>query len=370
MADRMSARDVAYLPVDARQYSPGIALIGCGFISAMHLAAYRAAGYRVLALCDLREESAIRRQKEFFPGAEVTTDFRQVLDRDDVDIVDIATQVEGRDHLIRAALEAGKHVLSQKPFVRDLRLGEELAALADSKERILAVNQNGRWAPHFSYLLQATRSGLVGRVTSGDFAVYWPHDLDIADHAVYATMPDLILWDFGIHWFDVIAHLFAQAGPATCVYADIGTRPGQAIVVPTWAQVLIEFENASATLVLRGSSRYREQGRYRVDGDEGAILHDGAPLGGDTVEVHSIQGTTTIDLQGTWWTNGMHGTMAELMRSIEEGRAPSNTARASLPGLALCFAALQSARSHQPVDPRTVRQPPGPGGPTGARTGA
>lgn len=360
MADQMRARDVAYLPVDPRHYSPGIALIGCGFISAMQLAAYRDAGYRVLALCDLQEENAIRRQKEFFPGASVTTDYHQVLQRDDIDIVDIATQVEGRELLIRDSLEAGKHVLSQKPFVRDLRLGEELAVLADREKRILAVNQNGRWAPHFSYLLQAAHGGLIGHVTSGDFAVYWPHDLDIKDHAVFATMPDLILWDFGIHWFDIIAQLFKHAGPATSVYAHLGVRPGQAIIVPTWAQVLIEFENASATLVLRGSSRFREQGRYRVDGDKGAILHEGAPLGGDFVEVHSGEGVARVDLLGTWWTNGMHATMAELMRSIEEGRAPSNAARASLPGLALCFAALQSARSHEPVDPRTVVRPPDP----------
>ena len=360
MPDRMSARDVPYLPTDPRSYSPGIALIGCGFISGMHLAAYREAGYRVLALCDLHEENAVRRQQEYFPGAAVTADYHQLLRRDDIAIVDVATQVEDRDTIIRAALGAGKHVLSQKPFVRDLSVGQELVALADRQQRVLAVNQNGRWAPHFSYLLHATRGGLIGNVTSADFAVYWPHDLDIANHAVFSTMADLILWDFGIHWFDVIAQVFAGAGPATSVYAQIGVRPGQVISVPTWAQVLIEFENAAATLVLRGSSRFRDQGRYRVDGDAGTILHEGAPLGGNTVEVHSSQGTDTVDLEGIWWTNGMHGTMAELMCAIEEERAPSNAARASLPGLALCFAALQSARTLEPVDPRTVVRPPDP----------
>lgn len=69
-----------------------------------------------------------------------------------------------------------------------------------------------------------------------------------------------------------------------------------------------------------------------------------------------------VDLEGNWWANGMHGTMAELMSSIEERRAPSNSARASLPGLALYFAALQSACSHEPADPRTVLRPPDPAG--------
>ena len=358
MPDRITAQNVPYLPADPRSYAPGIAVVGCGFISGMHLAAYRAAGYRVLALCDLHEENATRRQQEYFPDAAVTTDYRRLLARGDIDIIDVVTQVEGRDQIIRDALQAGKHVLSQKPFVRDLGLGAELTGLADRQQRVLAVNQNGRWAPHFSYLLQATRRGLIGTVTSADFAVYWPHDLDIEHHPVFSVMPDLILWDFGIHWFDIIAQVFSGAGPATAVYAQLGSRPGQVIPVPTWAQVLIEFEHASATLVLRGSSRFGAQGRYRVDGDQGAILHTGDPLGGNTVEVHTAGGATTVALQGTWWANGMHGTMAELMCAIEETRSPSNSARASLPGLALCFAALASARSGEAADPSTVVRPP------------
>ena len=68
--------------------------------------------------------------------------------------------------LIEAALRAGKHVLSQKPFVLDLEVGKRLAALAAERGLHLAVNQNGRWAPHFRYALQAVRAGLIGPVAS------------------------------------------------------------------------------------------------------------------------------------------------------------------------------------------------------------
>ena len=141
-----------YRPRDPQSYRPGIALIGCGGITQSHLGAYKAAGYNVVALCDLVEANAQRRRDEFFPGATIYTDAAQVLARDDIAVVDIATHPPERVPLIRAALEAGKHVLSQKPFVLDLNVGEELADLADARGVRLAVNQNGRWALHFSWM--------------------------------------------------------------------------------------------------------------------------------------------------------------------------------------------------------------------------
>ena len=72
----------------------------------------------------------------------------------------------------RAEIRAGKHVLSQKPFVLDLDTGDRLASLADERDCRLAVNQNARWAPHFSYMRQAVASGLIGEIQAVHFAVH------------------------------------------------------------------------------------------------------------------------------------------------------------------------------------------------------
>lgn len=355
----MTEPEIAYLPVDPVEYSPGIALIGCGNISGTHLAAYRAAGYRVLALCDRSLEKAQARRDEYFPKADVTGDHREVLGRQDIEVVDIATHVDVRPPLVRDAVEAGKHVLSQKPFVLDVDEGAELIELADRRGVILAVNQNGRWAPHFSFLLAASREGLLGTVSSADFALYWPHDLDVRANPVFSRMEDLILYDFGIHWFDLVATLFADQGPAVSVYARVGRTVDQAIPVPTSAQVVIEFPRAAATLILRGSSHRARGGSYRVDGSEGTLVHAAAnELGGTSVTLHREGEARPYTLIGDWWVNGMHGTMGELLASIEGGRRPFNDARTSLPGLSLCFAAIASARSGAPVDPTTVTRLP------------
>jgi predicted dehydrogenase len=202
-----TAVDVPYLPRDVEGFSPRIGLIGCGGISGMHLAAYRAAGYQVVALCDIDLTRAEARRDEFFPGADVYDAPELLLSRDDIEIVDIATHVDIRPALVASALNQGRHVLSQKPFVRELVDGDTLIALADELGLQLSVNQNGRWAPHFAYLLSAVRSGLIGTVTSADFAAYWPHDVEFQHHPVFAAMHDLVLYDFGIHWFDVVARV-------------------------------------------------------------------------------------------------------------------------------------------------------------------
>jgi predicted dehydrogenase len=349
----VSAAEVAYLPTDPASCETPIALIGCGGISGFHLAAYAAAGYRVVALCDIVAERARARRDEYFPDADIYTDHHELLARPDVEVVDIATHVDVRPRLVRDALDAGKDVLSQKPFARTITTGRELIDRARTHNRLLAANQNGRWAPHFSYLLATIRAGLIGDVTSADFWENWPHDRVVAGNEVFSNMQDLLLLDFGIHWFDLIAQIFAgkQANEVT---ARVMKVPGAEIPVPTNAQVLIDFDDAQASIRFRGSSHYNEEAGFRIEGTAGVITHTGAWLGGPSITVTTAAGSEHVDLEGEWFTNGMHGAMAELLKAREEGRLPANDASTVLPSLQLCYAALQSARELTTVDPRTV----------------
>ncbi|MET3805991.1 putative dehydrogenase [Nakamurella sp. UYEF19] len=353
-APDLTAAGVQYLPVDPAVKSARIAVIGCGGISAWHLAAYKEAGYSVVALCDIVRDRAVERQQEFFPAADVYTDHLEMLARDDIDVVDIATHVDVRPDLVRAALDHGKNVLSQKPFVREISEGRSLVEYAKANDRTLAVNQNGRWTPHFAYLLSAIRSGLIGDVLSADFWVYWPHDEVVADNAIFSTMQELILFDYGIHWFDMVAQVFSGK-EATEVTARTKSVSNSVISVPTNAYALIEFPDAQASVTFRGSSHLQEWAGYRVEGTKGVLYNSSDEyLGSSSVNLFTDRGTETVDLQGSWFANGMHGSMGVLLRSLEEGTVPSNEAGTALAGLQLCYAALQSDRLRSSVDPRTV----------------
>ena len=118
---------------DADSPLPGIGLIGCGGISESHLGAYKRLGLPVRALCNRTLSKAHERAAEFFPEAHVCCDHRELLALPEVEVVDITTHPPERIDLIADALRAGKHVLSQKPFVLDLREGERLIALAEEQ---------------------------------------------------------------------------------------------------------------------------------------------------------------------------------------------------------------------------------------------
>ena len=349
----IAAPPLPYLPRDPQSYRPAIGLIGCGGISEMHLRAYKEAGYRVTALCSRTEEKARQRRDEFFPEAQVYLDYRELLGRDDVEVVDITTHPEERVEIIAAALKAGKHVLSQKPFVIDLEVGERLVEMADAQGAKLAVNQNGRWAPHFSYMRQAIGAGLLGKVISADFAVHWDHNWVAG--SPFDEVEPLILYDFGIHWFDMATLFMGERQPRR-VFAAAARSSGQRARPPLLAQAIVEYDDAQATLVFNGDTRHGQEDRTYVVGTKGAIGSCGVDLSEQEVTLHTAEGVARPALEGTWFRQGFHGAMAELLCAIEEDREPENGARDNLRSLALCFAAVASAGSGEPVLPGTVRK--------------
>lgn len=338
-----------------RRYRPKIALVGCGGIAEYHLRAYRAMGLEVAALCDRNRARAEKRRDEFFPGAEATDDFAAVLRRDDLEIVDLCTHPAERVALIERALLAGKHVLSQKPFVLDLDTGRRLVELAARQGRQLAVNQNGRWAPHFAYLAAAIRAGVIGDVASVDCTVQWDHTWTAG--TPFEEIRHLVLFDFGIHWFDLVTQLVPGQRP-TRVFASMARTSFQKMKPAMLAHAVIDFPTAQARLAFNGHVREGQEDRTVVCGSAGTLRSFGPSLSEQTVTLHTAAGRATPALEGTWFTSGFQGAMGELLHAIEEKREATHAARTNLDSLALCFAALASADSGRPEVPGEVRRLP------------
>jgi predicted dehydrogenase len=334
------APDLPYLPREPRIYRPAIGLIGCGGISAQHLNAYRHAGYRVTALCDRNEHKALARRDEFYSTAKVFTDYRDLLALEEIEVVDVTTHPADRVEIIETVLLAGKHVLSQKPFVTDLNVGRRLVELAESQNLKLAVNQNGRWAPHFSYINQTISAGLIGEVQSVNFTLHWDHSWIIGTE--FENLEHLILSDFGIHWFDLAACFFSER-KALNVFATATRAIGQQARPRMLAQAVIEFEGGLASLFFNANVAHGQEDRTVVAGTNGTIISRGPSLSEQTVTLFTADGCAQPSLSGTWFREGFHGAMAELLCAIEEQREPSNNARDNLRSLELCFAAIASA---------------------------
>lgn len=342
---------LVYEPLTSRHYRPPLGLIGCGGITSHHLEAYRADGYSVVALCDLDRTRAELRQQEYYPDATVYTDYRDLLRRDEIEVVDITTHPAQRVPLIHAALQAGKHVLSQKPFVLDLDTGERLIELADRNHVQLAVNQNGRWAPHFSYMRAALAAGWLGTIESLQMSVQWDHTW-IAN-TPFEQIHHLVLYDFAIHWFDMVTCLM---GIPEQVYASVRRSPTQTVAPPLLAQAAITFPSAQANLLFAANTQHGPLDHTFLAGTRGSCESRGPSYKEQELTIWHGEHTLRPRLEGCWFSDGFRGTMGELLLSIEEGRQASIHARNNLASLALCFAAIASADSGKPIVPGTIRR--------------
>jgi len=354
-ATATSFSSIPYQPSPPPKDSSPIILVGCGGIARRHLEGYRDAGLRVEALVDPRLSAADALRDEFYPAAKVYQDYREALRTAAGNVVDVTTHPDIRPSIIRDCLLARKHVLSQKPFVLDLAVGESLIELAERQRVLLAVNQNGRWAPHFAFMRNAVAAGHLGKTFAVRMSCDW-------DHTWVAGTPfehvrDLLLYDYAIHWFDMVRCLLPGA-TAERVYATTGRAPGQQLMPDLLGQVLIDFDTAQASLTFDAMVRYGSEERTYVAGTKGVVKSCGTGNQDQQVTITSAEGVFQPQLQGKWFPDGFRGTMSELLWSIAENRRPSIDASDNLLSLELCFAALQSVRSGRAERPGTVRRLP------------
>ncbi len=151
-----------------------VAMIGHGFMGAAHSVGWRQAP-RVFDLSDAvemavlvgRKPDAVREAAEHWGWTETSTDWREVIARPDIDIVDIVTPGDSHAEIAIAALDAGKHVLCEKPLANTV---DEAEAMADAAERAAAhgvvsmVGFTYRRVPAATFLRDLIAEGVIGRV--------------------------------------------------------------------------------------------------------------------------------------------------------------------------------------------------------------
>lgn len=356
------AAEVEEIDAPVLPYAPAIidrdvriALIGCGGIASTHLAAYQSRGWKVVAFCDIDKNRAQARADQFFPDAFVTDNPEEIFALDGLDAIDIATHTRHRPPLLRRAIECGHHVLSQKPFVTDIQVGKDLIALAEEKGVMLCVNQNGRFAPHFSYIRELVTSGTLGTITGIHTQIHWNHTW-IAG-TPFAQMRDIILYDFAIHWFDFVASLLPVDADVT-VTAFRGAPRVDLALPALEATAVVEWPGGRATVSFDAGCLYGSGDSTTVIGTHGSVSSTGPDGGTQEVTLNLAAGRAKPDLIGKWFNDGFAGTMAELIDASTHGRKARNDAEGNLRSLMLCFAAIESADTGKPVQVGTVMRLP------------
>lgn len=266
----------------------GVALIGCGGIAlANHvpgLALCPAA--KIVALCDTNPQALqIAAQKTGVSVA--TSQYKEILQRDDVDAVIIATPNLTHAPITLDAVAAGKHVFCEKPVAMNLDQAAEMHRAAEKAGVRHMTAFTYRFVPAMRYMAHLVGAGHIGQplhFRAQRFQDWGARHLGWRQKAAMAGTGEL--GDMLSHRIDY-GHFLV--GPITTVSASlkrfIDTRGGEKSDLDDWVAALAEFENG-ATGVMESSKLCTgrgEGGRSRdyceVNGSEGTLIYRlGKPL--------------------------------------------------------------------------------------------
>jgi predicted dehydrogenase len=159
----------------------GIGIIGCGNVAGGHIRGWlqQRGRARIAALCDLVPQFCEERRAHFNLGkVAVCTDYRKLLAMRSVQAVDICSQSDTHSEIIRASLEAGKHVLTEKPVGYDLEDCRLLRWYAKKYSHLkMAVAYSLRYYPVNLAVRDLLTQGVIGRPIYAQAVHNHPHDL-------------------------------------------------------------------------------------------------------------------------------------------------------------------------------------------------
>jgi predicted dehydrogenase len=202
-----------------------VGVIGTGFIGPAHIEALRRLPrIEVTALADVDEPTA-RAKADSLGVPDAYGDYRKLLARDDIQSVHICTPNHLHFQMSKDALNAGKHVVCEKPLAVDVGQAAELVELAAKKGLVNAVHFNIRYYPLMRQVKLMVEKGEVGDIFSihGSYLQDWLYyDTDYN----WRLEPKLsgrsrAVADIGSHWMDLIEHVSGLR--ITEVMADFAT---------------------------------------------------------------------------------------------------------------------------------------------------
>lgn len=242
-----------------------IALIGYGFVGkTFHAPLIQSVDGLKLAIVASGNEEKV---KQDLPDVTVIASPEEAIQHPDVDVVVIASPNATHAPLAKLALNAGKHVVVDKPFTLDMQEARELIALAKEKQLLLSVFHNRRWDSDFLGIKQVIEQGLIGQVKhfESHFDRFRP---EVRVRWREQNVPGSGLWfDLGPHMIDQALQLF---GLPQSVQGNIATlREGAEI--NDWAHVVLNYPQHKvilhcSMLVAGGVSR------FTVHGDKGSVV--------------------------------------------------------------------------------------------------
>jgi predicted dehydrogenase len=258
--------------LDLREAGPvRIGMLGYGAIGSEHASAItRTPGLELAAVCD-PVTARVDAARAWQPQLRGHADADALLQDDGVDLVVVSTPPNTHAAQVLRALDAGKHVVVEKPFCLTVAEADRLIAAASAAGLTLAVHQNRRWDRDYLALSAAVRSGSVGDVFHVETFVggyahpcnSWHSDAEVSGGAVY---------DWGSHYLDWVLDLLPQ--PVEWVSATAHKRVWHDVTNADHTRVLLHFSDGVEAEFTASDLAAARKPKFYVLGTAGALVGD------------------------------------------------------------------------------------------------
>jgi UDP-N-acetyl-2-amino-2-deoxyglucuronate dehydrogenase len=339
--------------------SLGFAIIGSGVIGHTHAEAIRdVKGAHLVAVCDKEEEKARKLAEEF--NISWCTDYRNVVEFPDVDVVNVCTPTGFHAEPAITALKAEKHVMVEKPMEINIERTEKMIRTADEAKRHLGVILQYRFLPSMQYLKKAINIGKLGSLTLGEASLKWYRSPDYFKVAPWRGTVEYdgggALMNQGVHYIDLLLWLM---GPVESVMAYTDTLL-QPIEVEDTAVVILRFKSGALGVIQATTTAFpRLFDRIEIAGTKGSALVENNKLrfkyfaseDGENVGLYGskdagLKTAQTVSLQEP---SGHTPQISDFVAAIKEDRSPAVDGREGQQALIVINAAYESARKREEV---------------------
>lgn len=339
--------------------SSRLGVIGCGFFARNHLHSWRdlsGEGVQIAAVCDTDPKKA-KAAAEEFGVPRWYDDASKMLDGEELDLVDIITQVRSHKPLVDMTVSRGISTIVQKPFGFSLQECRDMKALAEENGTFLAVHENFRFQKPSRIISEIIRSGAIGTLNWGRISFRTGYD-------IYAGQPYLlneerfVVTDLGIHVLDVARFLFGEVDHLS---AELQKRNPKVRGEDTATMMLRHVSGAVSVVECTYESRrlpdFFPATIMEIEGTEGAIRL----LGDFTIEVTANGKVSAQDGDAPvlhWAERPWHVVQESVLRTCEHiyrkyraGEPADVSAADNIKTYALCEAAYTAADTGRATKP-------------------
>lgn len=324
--------------------SVGIALVGCGRIAHKHVdaAAHMVSQAQLVAVCDIVEERAQEKGREYgekltelgnsLLQPEVVLDYRKLLGREDIQMVALATESGNHAQIAIEFLEAGKHVLVEKPMALSMLDADRMIALAQKKGLCLGVAHQNRFNKTIQALRKAVEAGRFGRILAGNARILWNRNQKYYTQAPWRgtyAQDGGCLMNQCIHNIDLLQWMLG--GQMQQVQAMLGNFLHPYIEAEDYGSIQVRFANGIIGNVEGTVCVYPKnlEETLTILGEKGTVVIGGTALneiktwqfadGLDTLEEVRAQCDSQIDSVYGW---GHRPLYADFLASMKVGSLP------------------------------------------------